>query len=157
MTVSPNASLSGSLSPAEARSQQLELAKQVITSDQVSDVRRVAGVDVGFEAQGTITRAAVAVLDFPSLSLVDYVIVRQPTRMPYIQGLLSFRECPAIEEALGKLSQTPDLVFCDGQGIAHPRRFGVACHLGVLSTQPHEIIFSDPLLRHSDFVVTLVT
>ncbi|WP_062261912.1 deoxyribonuclease V [Endozoicomonas arenosclerae] len=123
------------LTPAEARTSQLELAEKVIQQDDLPEVRLVAGVDVGFEQQGAVTRAAVALLDFPSLALKDYVIHREPTRMPYIPGLLSFRECPAIIEALGKLSSVPDLVLCDGQGRAHPRRLGVACG-GVLTGLP---------------------
>ncbi|MGI9273616.1 MAG: deoxyribonuclease V [Endozoicomonas sp.] len=129
-------SLNWDLSPAGAREQQTLLASQVICEDDLAEVRRIGGVDVGFEAGGTVTRAAVAVLDFPSLELRDYVIVRQPTRMAYIPGLLSFRECPAILEALNRLKTLPDLLLCDGQGRAHPRRFGVACHLGVLTGLP---------------------
>ena len=128
--------LNWDLSPGEARQQQLLLAGRVIRKDQLPSVRLVGGVDVGFEDRGATTRAAVAALAFPSLELVDFSIVRQPTRMPYIPGLLSFRECPAILEALGQLHSPPDLLLCDGQGIAHPRRFGVACHLGVLTGLP---------------------
>ncbi|WP_034833499.1 deoxyribonuclease V [Endozoicomonas numazuensis] len=124
------------LTPVEARKSQLELSRQVIQKDNLSEVRWVAGVDVGFEQQGSVTRAAVALLDFPSLALKGFVIHREPTRMPYIPGLLSFRECPAIIEALGQLNTAPDLILCDGQGIAHPRRLGVACHLGVLTGLP---------------------
>ncbi|MRI32047.1 deoxyribonuclease V [Endozoicomonas sp. OPT23] len=127
----------GSLTPSEAIALQKELAGKVIQNDALpTDIRRVAGVDVGFEQQGQITRAAVAVLDFSSMQLVDYSIARIPTVMPYIPGLLSFRECPAILKALDQLRQSPDLLLCDGQGIAHPRRFGVACHLGVLTGLP---------------------
>ena len=129
-------SLNWDLSPGEAREQQTLLASRVICEDDLPEVRLVGGVDVGFEAKGSITRAAVVVLDFPSLELRDFVVVRQPTRMPYIPGLLSFRECPAILEALGQLKKLPDLLLCDGQGRAHPRRFGVACHLGVLTGLP---------------------
>ncbi|MGI9279975.1 MAG: deoxyribonuclease V [Endozoicomonas sp.] len=124
------------LSPAEARASQLELAKQVVQEDDLSKIKWIAGVDVGFEQQGAVTRAAVALLDYPSLVLKDFVIHREPTKMPYIPGLLSFRECPAIIEALGRLNTTPDLILCDGQGRAHPRRLGVACHLGVLTGLP---------------------
>lgn len=128
--------LNWDFSPKEARQQQLLLAAEVIREDQLPAVHLVGGVDVGFEHHGATTRAAVAVLAFPSLVLVDFAIVRQPTRMPYIPGLLSFRECPAILEALGQLRSPPNLLLCDGQGIAHPRRFGVACHLGVLTGLP---------------------
>jgi deoxyribonuclease V len=115
---------------------QRQLASQVITEDRFGQVQAVAGVDVGFEDQGKITRAAVVVLRLDDLSLIEQVIARQPTRFPYIPGLLSFRECPAILAALEKLTVLPDLLLCDGQGIAHPRRFGIACHLGVLTNLP---------------------
>lgn len=124
------------LSYSEACELQKQLAEQVICHDDLPDVKTVAGVDVGFEDQGRITRAAICLLDFPSLELKDFVIVRQPTRMPYIPGLLSFRECPAILEALESLKHQPHLILCDGQGRAHPRRLGVACHLGVLTGIP---------------------
>jgi deoxyribonuclease V len=115
---------------------QRQFAAQVITEDRFGQVQAVAGVDVGFENQGKITRAAVVVLRLDDLSLIEQVIARQPTRFPYIPGLLSFRECPAILAALEKLTMPPDLLLCDGQGIAHPRRFGIACHLGVLTDLP---------------------
>ena len=124
------------LSPAAAIRLQKALAGQVIKQDQLPAINKVAGVDVGFEDSGKTTRAAIAVLSFPYLQLLDYAIVRQSTIMPYIPGLLSFRECPAILEALKQLSVQPDMLLCDGQGIAHPRRFGIACHLGVLTGLP---------------------
>jgi deoxyribonuclease V len=127
---------SWNLSPEEAVALQRQLAKQVITIDQLGQVCLVAGVDVGFEDQGKITRAAVVVLRLADLGIVQQVVARQSTRFPYIPGLLSFRECPAILTALEKLAVTPDLLLCDGQGIAHPRRFGIACHLGVLTDLP---------------------
>ncbi len=120
----------------EAVSIQEQLSGQVITEDRLGEVRHVAGVDVGFEADGTITRAAVAVLSFPELQLVDHAIARRPTTFPYIPGYLSFRELPAVLEALAQLNTAPDLLLCDGQGLAHPRRFGIACHLGVLANLP---------------------
>ena len=96
----------------------------------------VAGVDVGFEAANTITRAAVVVLDFPSLEPIEHAIYREPTRFPYVPGLLSFREIPAVLGAMEKLESLPDLLLCDGQGIAHPRRLGIASHLGLLTGIP---------------------
>ena len=96
----------------------------------------VAGIDVGFEKNGAVTRAAVVVLDFPSLELREQAIARQPTKFPYVPGYLSFREIPAVLAALKQLKIRPDLLLCDGQGLAHPRRFGLACHLGVLTDIP---------------------
>jgi deoxyribonuclease V len=103
--------------------------------DAVGPVRRVAGVDVGFENDGKVTRAAVAVLDFPGLALAGRA-VRESTRFPYIPGLLSFREAPAVLAAFKRLRAAPDLVLYDGQGIAHPRRFGIASHVGLLLDIP---------------------
>ncbi len=112
------------------------LGKVVIRADALGVVRRVAGVDVGFRDERRITRAAVAVLDFPSLAPREEAVAQCPTRFPYIPGLLSFREVPAVLAALERLEDLPDLILCDGQGIAHPRRFGIACHLGVLLDLP---------------------
>jgi len=124
------------LSPEAAIAVQQELRSQIILTDQFDDIRYVAGVDVGFEAEGTITRAAVAVLTLDDLQLVDRAIARRPTSFPYIPGLLSFREVPAVLDVLEKLTILPDLLLVDGMGIAHPRRFGIACHLGLLTQLP---------------------
>ncbi len=115
---------------------QQQLKDEVVTEDKLGAVNYVAGVDMGFEADGTISRAAVAVLSFPDLQLIESAIAFRPTTFPYIPGLLSFREIPAILDALSTISTVPDLILCDGQGIAHPRRFGIACHLGVLIDIP---------------------
>lgn len=124
------------VTPREAIAIQQQLRQQVRLEDCLGEVCRVAGVDVGFEQHNTITRAAVAVLSFPGLELLEHAIVRQPTRFPYVPGLLSFREAPAVLQALEKLQRLPDLLLCDGQGIAHPRRLGIASHLGVLTGIP---------------------
>jgi deoxyribonuclease V len=122
---------SWNVSPTQAIAIQKQWCSRVILKDCFGSVRYVAGIDVGFEDRNTVTRAAIAVLSFPELELVDSVLFKCPTTYPYIPGLLSFREMPAILEAYDKLSIKPDLILCDGQGIAHPRRFGIACHLGV--------------------------
>jgi deoxyribonuclease V len=124
------------LNPAEAIALQRELRPHLILHDRLGLVRRVAGVDVGFEAGGTVTRAAVAVLRYPELEVLETAIARRPTTFPYIPGLLSFRELPAVLEALEQLPELPDLLLCDGQGIAHPRRLGIASHLGLLVDLP---------------------
>lgn len=124
------------LTPAEAIALQRELAPQVVREDCLGVVRRVAGIDVGFEAAGAVTRAAVVVLDFPSLGVVEQAVARRPTTFPYVPGLLSFREAPAVLAAIEGLSGPPDLILYDGQGLAHPRRFGIACHLGLLTGIP---------------------
>ncbi len=119
-----------------ARKVQEKLASQVITEDQFNEVHYIAGVDVGFEEHGEITRAAVVVLRYPGLQFVEKAIVRRKTRFPYIPGYLSFREAPAVLAAIKRLKQHPDLLLCDGQGFAHPRRFGLACHIGLLAEMP---------------------
>lgn len=124
------------VSPAAARALQEALRQRVVWRDQLGEVRCVAGIDVGFEHDNTVTRAAVALLSFPALELIEYAIARRPTAFPYVPGLLSFREIPAVLAALAQLQGSPDLLLCDGQGIAHPRRFGIAAHLGVLCDMP---------------------
>lgn len=124
------------LAPSEAIALQQSLRQEIITTDHLGDITTVAGVDVGFEDAGETTRAAVVVLRFPELTLQAQAIARRPTTFPYIPGLLSFREVPTVLEALDKLKQLPDLLLCDGQGTAHPRRFGIACHLGLLTGLP---------------------
>lgn len=125
------------LTTSEAKAIQEELQKEVITEDKFKQpIKYVAGVDMGFEADGTISRAAVAVLNFPELQLQEQSIVRRATSFPYIPGFLSFREIPAVLDALQKINTIPDIILCDGQGFAHPRRFGIACHLGVIVDIP---------------------
>lgn len=120
------------------RAEQCEKAQQIILQDQYNfdEPQWIAGADVGFEVQGTITRAAIAVLHFPSLTLAEYKIARIETQLPYIPGLLSFREYPALLAAWEQLEQRPQLLFVDGHGIAHPRRLGVASHFGLLVDTP---------------------
>jgi len=116
---------------------QEKLQDQVITEDQLQEpIEYVAGVDMGFEADGTISRAAVAVLSFPDLQVIETSLARRPTSFPYIPGFLSFREIPAVLDALEKIKTIPDIILCDGQGIAHPRRLGIATHLGLLVDMP---------------------
>ncbi|MFT4179673.1 MAG: deoxyribonuclease V [Thermomonas sp.] len=122
---------------AAARALQTELAGQVVLRDGYpKPLRTIAGFDVGFEDAGAITRAAAVLLDADTLAVIDQQIARLPTRMPYIPGLLSFRELPALLAALAMLQHAPDLAFIDGHGIAHPRRFGIAAHFGVASGLP---------------------
>ena len=120
----------------EAKIIQKKLTNQVIKKDNLEIVNYVAGVDVGFQDNYKITKAAIAVLKFPSLELVESQTAFIPTTFPYIPGFLSFREIPALLKAIEKLTIIPDLILCDGQGIAHPRRLGIASHLGVLIDIP---------------------
>ncbi|EMH4164767.1 deoxyribonuclease V [Pluralibacter gergoviae] len=123
---------------ADLRQQQLSLAGSTIREDRfiVDPPRLIGGADVGFEQGGEITRAAMVLLSYPQLELVEYQIARIATTMPYIPGFLSFREYPALLKAWEMLSQKPDLLFVDGHGISHPRRLGVASHFGLLVDVP---------------------
>lgn len=119
------------------RAAQEELARRVRLRDEFAKpLRMVAGFDVAFEDDGTTTRAAAVLLDAETLQPLETHLVRLPTRMPYVRGLLSFRELPALLEALALLSAKPDLCLIDGHGFAHPRRFGIACHFGVATDLP---------------------
>lgn len=124
------------VTPKQAIAIQQRLSRKIITLDRLGSVAWVAGVDVGFEQGGAITRAAVVLLAYPSLTLVEAASARRPTVFPYIPGLLSFREIPVLLWALRRLRQQPDLFICDGQGIAHPRRIGIASHLGLITGVP---------------------
>ena len=112
------------------------MSRQVVCEDRLGEVKLIAGIDCGFTDGGQIIRAAAVLMDFPTLTILDQAVALRPTPFPYVPGLLSFRELPAVLEALDTLRHRPDLVLCDGQGIAHPRRFGIACHLGVLRDLP---------------------
>lgn len=136
MPLSPVQAADWSLSPAAARALQSELATRVESSDRFGALDLVAGIDIGFEDRGRTTRAAVAVLRLTDLAVVETALRRRPTSFPYVPGLLSFREAPAALDALACLATTPDLLVCDGQGRAHPRRFGLASHLGWLLDVP---------------------
>ena len=121
------------VTPQQAIQIQRELTARVSERDELGAVHFVAGVDVGFEGEGNrIARAAVVVLSFPELAPIESATARRPVTFPYIPGLLAFREVPAILDALAQIRQTPDVIIVDGQGRAHPRRLGIACHLGVL-------------------------
>lgn len=120
----------------EATTIQQQLKPELITEDKLGEISYIAGVDVGFEQEGTISKAAVVILNFPNLQLQETAIAKRPTSFPYLPGFLSFREIPAVCSALEKINITPDLILCDGQGLAHPLRFGLACHLGVLLDIP---------------------
>ncbi|RNF85020.1 deoxyribonuclease V [Montanilutibacter psychrotolerans] len=121
---------------AAAEDQQRRLAPLVEREDRFADIRYVAGVDVAYAAHSDRLVAAAVVLDATSLAVVEQSLVEDVVRFPYIPGLFSFRELPPIAAALQRLQTPPDLIVCDGQGLAHPRRFGLACHLGVMFDVP---------------------
>ena len=122
------------VTPEEARRLQNGLRTQVVKTDRFGKINTVAGVDIGFKKD--IARASVVVLSFPGLQVVDSVVTESPVRFPYVPGLLSFREIPPLLTAFTQLQTEPDLIIVDGQGIAHPRRFGLASHLGLILDKP---------------------
>ncbi|MBT9432034.1 deoxyribonuclease V [Candidatus Sodalis endolongispinus] len=123
---------------AALRAEQIATAGSVIRHDDFafSHPGLIAGADVGFEQVGEVTRAAIALLRFPSLELFEFQVARITTTMPYIPGFLSFREYPVLLAAWDKLGRRPDLLLVDGHGISHPRRLGVASHFGLLVDIP---------------------
>ena len=122
------------VSPREAAAIQDGLRDQVVFTDRLGPVRLVAGVDVGI--QGGVARAAIVVLRYPELDLVEVSTAERQAEFPYVPGLLAFREAPAILEAWARLRADPDLILFDGHGMAHPRRMGIACHLGLALDRP---------------------
>ncbi|XKM14493.1 deoxyribonuclease V [Orbaceae bacterium ac157xtp] len=127
-----------SIDLAKLKQQQMTLAKKVILHDvrDFSQVKLIAGTDVGFEDNGETTRAAIVVLTYPELEVVEYQIARIKTEFPYIPGYLSFREYPALLQAFKQLNHKPELLIVDGHGVSHPRGIGIASHLGVLLDIP---------------------
>jgi len=125
------------LSPSRAIELQNQLAFEVAREDVFSEpIKTVAGIDLGYDAKNDASRAVVVVLSFPALDLIETSEAIMPIQFPYVPGLLSFRETPVAIKALEKLTVAPDLILCDGQGLAHPRRFGIACHIGLIVDVP---------------------
>ena len=120
---------------AEARQIQIQLRDRVVTKGDGSTPRYVAGADISFKRNGTATAAAV-VLSFPEMEVVESVVIQGRPEFPYVPGLLTFREAPLVLDVFDRIATTPDLILVDGQGIAHPRRFGIASHLGLLFDIP---------------------
>jgi deoxyribonuclease V len=124
------------LSVSEAATLQRALATRVVSKDGFNAIRFIAGVDVACDSRRNHLHAAVVVLDAHSLATVETAHARKRATFPYIPGLLAFRELPVVVKALKRLNAPADLIVCDGQGLAHPRRFGIASHLGVLFNVP---------------------
>jgi len=140
------------VSPAEAREIQEKLREKWEDKDRLPEIRTVAGLDAAFVLTGSqalkkssrwsAAREAnqaiggVVVFRFPEMIEIERASATLPLRFPYVPGFLSFREIPVLLAALGKLKKMPDLLFCDGQGYAHPRRMGLATHLGILLDRP---------------------
>jgi deoxyribonuclease V len=130
------------VTPEEARAIQLSLAGRVSLVPEMGEVAFVAGIDMS--ATG-VARCAIVLLTYPDLDPVEIVRAERPLDFPYVPGLLSFREGPAVLAAFEKLSRMPDLAMFDGQGVSHPRKFGIASHMGLLLDLPTIGVAKSPL------------
>jgi deoxyribonuclease V len=134
--------------PAEARALQQTLRQQVLLEPLDREVATVAGVDAAFLADRVV--AVACALAYPDLTPLEEVVATAPLAFPYVPGLLSFREGPAVMAALDRLQADPDLLLFDGQGIAHPRRLGIAAHIGVLRDRPAIGVAKSRLVGEAD-------
>jgi len=132
----PKAPHSWRVSPTRAVQIQRELADRVRIEPLASQCNYVAGTDLAFDKGGSDCIAGVVLWDVKHNQVVEQHVIRRKVGFPYVPGLLSFREAPAILAVLRKLRCAPDVVMCDGHGLAHPRRFGIACHVGVIIDRP---------------------
>lgn len=124
------------VSTAEAREIQRSLASRVVRKSEIDVPRLIAGADISHEDERGMAKAAVVVLRFPELVLIETSVIEQRVEFPYVPGFLSFREIPLVLAACERLTLTPDLFIADAQGIAHPRRLGLASHLGLFLDVP---------------------
>lgn len=124
------------LTPREAMRLQERLRERVVLEDRFGPVRLVAGADLAFDPETGVAFAGVIVYRFPELEEVERRMARRKLRFPYVPGLLSFRESPVLLAAFARLKTEPDLILIDGHGRAHPRLFGIACHIGLLFDKP---------------------
>jgi len=124
------------LTPREAMRLQEKLRERVVLEDRFHPIHFVAGADLAFDPGTEVAFAGVIVYRFPGLEEVERRMARRRLRFPYVPGLLSFREGPALLAAFARLRTEPDLILIDGHGRAHPRLFGIACHIGVLLDKP---------------------
>lgn len=123
-------------SEAQARARQEALRSQRVLKDDFNAADVIAGVDVGYDIARNLAHASIVVMKRQDLKPLEEVQAFAPADFPYIPGLLAFREIPAILAALAQLKTQPDMLMVDGQGIAHPRRMGIAAHLGVILDMP---------------------
>ena len=121
---------------AQALKIQLRLATRVSKVSEGITPRFIAGVDISATRARGMATGAVVILSYPGLKLVEIQTVNEPVNFPYIPGLLSFREAPVVLATCEKLTVNPDLILVDGQGVAHPRRMGLASHLGLFLDTP---------------------
>ena len=125
-----------SLTPRQAMRLQERLRQRLVLEDRLDRVQFVAGADLAFDPETDMAFAGVIVYRLPSLDEVERRTARRKLRFPYVPGLLSFRESPVLLAAFRLLRTEPDVILVDGHGLAHPRRFGIACHLGLLLDRP---------------------
>ena len=124
------------MQPKDAVQLQHELRDRVLLRPLDREVKTIAGADISFDKYSPTLFAGIVVLALPSLDVVEEAGVEAKVQFPYVPGLLSFREIPPLLEAWRRLRTTPDAIMLDGQGIAHPRRFGIACHMGLVAGVP---------------------
>ena len=123
-------------SAADARAMQDELRQHLILEDRFEKLDLIAGVDVGYDIVRNLAHAAIVTMHVDELKPIEQVRAYVPAEFPYVPGLLAFREIPAILAALAKLHARPDVLMVDGHGIAHPKRMGIAAHLGLICDMP---------------------
>ena len=148
MSANPKLTHPWDLDPAAAIALQRELAARVIRETAFGPIMTIAGVDASYR-EG-IARSAIVAFSFPDLDILEYVTAERPVDYPYVPGLLSFREAPGVLDALEKLPLTPDLLIFDGHGIAHPRRLGIASHVGLVVDLPSIGCAKKRLVGHYD-------
>lgn len=148
ISVNPKITHPWNLDPTAAITLQRELAAKVIRETAFGPITTIAGVDASYR-EG-IARAAIVAFSFPDLDILEYVAAERPVSYPYVPGLLSFREAPAVLDGLEKLPLKPDLLIFDGHGIAHPRRLGIASHVGLLVDLPSIGCAKKRLVGHHD-------
>ncbi|HVA72780.1 MAG TPA: deoxyribonuclease V [Candidatus Limnocylindrales bacterium] len=124
------------VTPREAARIQLRMRERVELADRLPRIRCVAGADLAYDVTRNRAIAGVVIYKFPEMEEIERVWAESPVTFPYVPGLLSFREIPALLKVFRRVRHAPDLIFYDGHGYAHPRRFGIACHLGVLLDRP---------------------
>lgn len=134
--MSPRSLHDWDVTPREAVEIQQRLRALVRIESLRREIHAIGGADISFNRFSETVYAGIVVLSFPDLRLIEEAGVRSTARFPYVPGLLSFREMPSVLEAWDQLKTKPDVLMLDGQGLAHPRRFGIACHAGVLLELP---------------------
>ena len=146
----PRCPHSWSVTPSKAIALQRRLSDRVVRHGRLRQLRLVAGADLAFERNRAVCIAGVVVWDVAAGEVAEQHVARAEVRFPYVPGLLSFREAPALVAALRKIRCEPDLFMFDGHGFAHPRRFGLACHVGVILDRPSIGVAKSVLVGTSD-------